>query len=66
MTLATFSAGLQAARERMVRTDPGSLSTARVARTHGGGNTAVPATCPRCHTSHRDMPQKVRAALIAT
>ena len=46
----------------MVWTDPGSLSTASVARTHGGGNTAVPATDtatrPRRHTSHRDMPQK--------
>jgi hypothetical protein len=30
----------------MVRTDPGSLSTASVARTHGGGNTPRPATTP--------------------
>jgi hypothetical protein len=28
----------------MVWTDPGSLSTASVARTHGGGNTPRPAT----------------------
>jgi hypothetical protein len=28
----------------MVWTDPGSLSTASVARTHGGGNTPLPAT----------------------
>jgi hypothetical protein len=30
----------------MVWTDPGSLSTASVARTHGGGNTPRPATTP--------------------
>src|SRR6202020_257775 len=37
IALATFSAGLQAARKRMVWTDPGSLSTASLARTHGRG-----------------------------
>jgi hypothetical protein len=30
----------------MVWTDPGSLSTASVARTHDGGNTPRPATTP--------------------
>jgi len=60
IALATFSAGLQAARERMVWTDPGSLSTASVARSRGGGNTPrlSPATRPCRHTSQRDMPQK--------
>jgi hypothetical protein len=38
MALAAFNAGLQAARERMVWTDPGSLSAASVARTRGGSN----------------------------
>jgi hypothetical protein len=44
----------------MVWTDPGSLSTASVARTHGGGNTPrpAPATHPCRHTCHQDMQQK--------
>jgi hypothetical protein len=36
--LTAFNAGLQAAREHMVRTDPGSLSAAKVAQTSGEGN----------------------------
>jgi hypothetical protein len=40
--LAAFNAELPAAREHMVRTDPGSLSAASVPRTHGESNPPPP------------------------
>lgn len=47
----------------MVWTDPGSLSTASLARTRGRGNIARSSrpTRPCRHTSHRTCRRKVRA-----
>ena len=42
MVIAAFSAGLLAARERVVWTDPGSLRSLRVARTPAEGNLPRP------------------------
>ena len=44
IALAAFNAGLPAARERMVWTDPGSLSAASVARTRRGRQSGVAAS----------------------
>ena len=56
----------------MVWTDPGSLSTASVARTHGGGNTARPsrplahAATPATGTCRRKVRARTHSDLIRT
>jgi hypothetical protein len=59
--LAAFNAELPAAREHMVRTDPGSLTAARVARTDGEGQSAAVAEARVL----RYLPTLLTFALIA-